>query len=603
MKKILLSALMSLGLVAMVASCDKSPQPIDVQSVKVEPETLEMTMGDAPVQLTATVKPSNADNTDVVWTVTAASTEGCVTVDEDGLVSAVSEGTATVVASAADGSNLSSGCKVTVKKATVDITEINIPEELTIEEGLDATLEFEILPENATNKTLEWSVVDAAPEGCVLVSQEGLVSGVMEGTAKVVATATDGSEVSASCAVVVEKAVILVSEITLGSELALVVNGTEQLSATVLPEDATNKDVVWSVENVAPEGCVTVDEAGLVTAVAVGTADVVATAADGSEVSASCAVTVNPILVTSIAIAPESVTLLVGATETLVATVAPENATFSTVTWSVKDGASDVCSVDENGLVSALAAGSAVVVATAGDNSGITAECTVTVEAPVYAVGDLYPNAENPIGVVFCIENDGVNGKVVALTDIADMSWGAADVDTGADQLNGLVNIASVQAADATFEAFPVFGAINELNAEGTTYAADSKGVWYLPAIKELRQLYAGMSGLVWVDGEGGGIVDGVVTDWGNGYSGMVSYSTPYEEKALYEANRADFNSIIKGAGGSEITYMNGNFWSSTQCYAGQAGYVYCFECYSATTISNSSKTDTSNLARLVMAF
>ncbi len=599
MKKFFLSALTCLGLVALVSSCEKTPEPINVQSVEISPKTLEMTEGDTPVQLTVTVAPSNADNIEVVWSVL---TEGCVTVDEEGMVSAVSEGTATVVATSVDGSNISGECKVTVKKATVDVAQITIPEEITIEEGLNATLEATILPENATNKTLEWGVVDATPEGCVLVSAEGVVSGVKEGTAKVVATAADGSEVSASCAVTVEKAEVFVSEIALDSELALIINGTAQLTATVLPEDATNKELAWSVENDVPAGCVTVDEAGLVTAVAVGTANVVATSTDGSEVSASCAVTVNPIVVTSIAIAPENVTLLVGATETLVATVAPENATFSAVTWSVKD-ASDVCSVDENGVVTALAAGSATVVATATDNSGVTAECVITVEAPIYAVGDLFPNAENPIGVVYYIENGGVNGKVIALNDFVGMSWGSPDIETGIDQLNGLVNMASVQAADAVFASFPAFTSINNLNAPGTVYTAESKNVWYMPAIKELRQLYASMSGLIWVDGEGGGIVDGVVTDWGNGYNGMTSWDTPYEEKAAYEANRASFNSIIIGAGGSEFTYKNGNFWSSTQCYEGQAGYVYCFECYSATTISNTSKTETSNLVRPIMAF
>ena len=134
----------------------------------------------------------------------------------------------------------------------------------------------------------------------------------------------------------------------------------------------TNKSVTWTSSN---EEVATVDENGMITAVKVGEATITATTTDGTNLSASCKVIVNPTLVTSISLDKTDIELEVTQTATLVATVTPSNATDQTVIWTTSDAS--VATVS-NGVVTAVKAGTATITATAG---GYSATCVVTVEA------------------------------------------------------------------------------------------------------------------------------------------------------------------------------------------------------------------------------
>ena len=126
-------------------------------------------------------------------------------------------------------------------------------------------------------------------EEVATVDENGLVTAVSAGEANITATAVDGSGVTATCKVTI--APKLVTSVTLDeSELTIEKGFTEQLTATVAPDDADNLSLAWTSDN---EEVATVDENGLVTAVGEGTATITATANDGSGVSASCVVTVT----------------------------------------------------------------------------------------------------------------------------------------------------------------------------------------------------------------------------------------------------------------------------------------------------------------------
>ena len=160
------------------------------------------------------------------------------------------------------------------------------------------------------------------------------------------------------------------------TSLTLTVGGTASLAATVSPADATDKTVTWSSSN---ESVATVKN-GTVTAVAVGSATITAKA--GSK-SATCSVTVSAkeVPVTGITLEPTSVTIEVGQTAKLSATVSPADATNATVTWSSSD--ESVATVS-NGTVTAVAVGSTTITATAG---GKSATCSVTAkEIPVTGI-------------------------------------------------------------------------------------------------------------------------------------------------------------------------------------------------------------------------
>ncbi len=166
------------------------------------------------------------------------------------------------------------------------------------------------------------------------------------------------------------------------------------LTPTITPSNATDKSVTW--ESSAP-GVATVDTNGKVTAVAEGTATITVTTADGGK-TATCEVTVTPPAktpVTSVTLDKTRLTLDVGGSDTLTATVKPDDATNKAVTWSTSN--EKVATVN-NGVVTAVGAGTATITAAASDGSGKTATCTVTVNGPVLPPQPSDPAPSQPTG-------------------------------------------------------------------------------------------------------------------------------------------------------------------------------------------------------------
>lgn len=148
----------------------------------------------------------------------------------------------------------------------------------------------------ADNNPTSWSVTNGTlPDGLTLNSDgtiTGTPSAVGSSTFTVTATNKDSGSDSKALTLTINPAPILVTGVTLNkSELALYTGGSATLTATVQPDDATNKAVNWSSSN---EAVATVDTNGKVTAKAAGEATITATAADGSGKSATCTVTVKP---------------------------------------------------------------------------------------------------------------------------------------------------------------------------------------------------------------------------------------------------------------------------------------------------------------------
>jgi len=152
--------------------------------------------------------------------------------------------------------------------------------------GGSETLTASVQPSNASNLAVNWSSSNTA---AATVSSSGLVTAVAAGTAVITVTTADGG-FKANCTVTVTAATVPVTGINLNkNSLSLHVNGTETLIATVLPANATNRNVNWSSSNPA---VATVNASGLVTAVSTGTAVITARTADGN-FSATANVTVN----------------------------------------------------------------------------------------------------------------------------------------------------------------------------------------------------------------------------------------------------------------------------------------------------------------------
>lgn len=162
--------------------------------------------------------------------------------------------------------------------------------------------------------------------------------------------------------------------------VSLTEGGTQTLTATVSPSNATNKSVTWKSSS---DTVATVSGSGVVTAKAVGTATITVTTADGGK-TATCSVTVSAapqtgdVRVTGVTVTPTSATLTAGETTTLTATVSPSNAANKNVNWSSSD--TTVATVSGSGVVTAKAAGTATITVSTADG-GKTATCAVKVNA------------------------------------------------------------------------------------------------------------------------------------------------------------------------------------------------------------------------------
>ena len=180
--------------------------------------------------------------------------------------------------------------------------------------------------------------------------------------------------------------IVSVTELSLNkTDITLTVGEDAMLVATVKPSNASDKTVIWQSSN---ESVAMVSSSGKVLAVAVGTATV--TAKSGN-VMARCSVTVmeKAVAVTSITLNKSSFTLTEGNTETLVATVKPDNATDKTVTWTSSNTA--VATVDAGGKVTAVKNGSATITAKAGN---VTTTCSVTVSSKDVNAGGIEGTGE-----------------------------------------------------------------------------------------------------------------------------------------------------------------------------------------------------------------
>lgn len=230
-----------------------------------------------------------------------------------------------------------------------------------------------VTPTDAKEKGVTYSSSDPK---IATVSEEGLVRAVAIGTAKIIATAKDGSGVKGEVTIEVE-ATPVESIVVSATDLEIVVGGTTTVSATVSPEAATDKSFTWSSENTE---LATVSETGLVTGVGIGKVKIIATANDGSGVVGNVEINVlkAPVAVTTLNVQLDKTELLVGETANATVAVVPEDADNKSVTWSSSD--ESIATVSEEGLVTGVNNGTVKIIATANDGSGVTGEATLSVK-------------------------------------------------------------------------------------------------------------------------------------------------------------------------------------------------------------------------------
>lgn len=190
---------------------------------------------------------------------------------------------------------------------------------------------------------------------------------------------------------------VAVSGISLDqTTLSIVAGETGTLKVSVAPEDATDKSVTWTTSEPT---IATVSNTGVVTAIKAGSATITVTSVADNTKEATCEVTITaaPIAVTSITLNKTTTSIIKSAKETLIATVAPAEATNKVVTWSSSN--TSIATVNATtGEVEGKAIGEATIIATSTENTSITGTCKVTVienKTIEWAKGNLVANGAN----------------------------------------------------------------------------------------------------------------------------------------------------------------------------------------------------------------
>ncbi|WP_010182069.1 Ig-like domain-containing protein [Aquimarina agarilytica] len=259
----------------------------------------------------------------------------------------------------------------------VPVTDIQVtPVDVNIRPGETFNLNASIIPSNATTQAITWTTSNST---IAIVNGAGVVTGISEGTVTAEVTTQDGGLVGISTVRVsgtpvaptdtsidVEAVSISPREATVG------VGETVELNGAIIPFNATVQSIGWATSN---SSVAQVDNLGVVTAVSTGTTTITATTLEGEKTDAVViTVTDNSggsadpaVSVTGLNVSPATITIGIGEVECLKGTVAPANASNGAVNWSSNN--TDVVLVNNSGVITGVANGTATITATSRDGS------------------------------------------------------------------------------------------------------------------------------------------------------------------------------------------------------------------------------------------
>ncbi len=402
---------------------------ISVSGVSVDESTVSIVNG-LTATVVATVSPANATDKSVTW----SSDETSIATVDNGVITALGVGTATITVTTIDGSHTA---EVTVTVTPILVSSVSVDEStVSIVDGLTATILATVSPANATDKSVTWSSSDAQ---VATVDQSGEITAVGEGTANITVTTQDASNITETIVVTVTAGTVSVTGVSIsGSATISIVDGsTASVTATIVPANATDNSVTWSSSD---DQVATVDN-GVITAAGAGTATITVTTIDGSH-TATVAVTVTPILVSGVSVSSATVGIVSGSTETVTATVEPANAANKGLMWSSSDD--QVATVNQSGEITAVGVGTADITVTTSDGSNITKTIVVTVTAGTVSVTGVSISGSATISIV-----DGSTAPVTATIAPANatnnsVTWSSSDAQVATVDQSGEITALGV---------------------------------------------------------------------------------------------------------------------------------------------------------------
>ncbi len=342
------------------------PEKIELTVIVIDSILINYTSATIYIGSTLDMKAETTNSNIVEWT---TSDEKVATVDEDGVVTGIKEGTAIITATQiVNGVIKTASCHLTVRQGVTEVTLEPAEKEMAIGDNL--TINAKVKP-NMNGVSLKWV---SSNDKIVTVLTSGDLSATVKavGPGEAVISAVNQENVIVGfCMITVYEPI---TKITLSpTEVkAPVADGWIQLHATIEPKAATEQKVVWTSTN---PSVATVDEKGIVTYKKPGQTTIIVTSRTDATISAMCHVEVLK-SVTGIKLDKTTHDMFVGETFRLTYKITPDGVSNGAVTWSSSN--SSVVSVDQSGMLSARGVGTAVVMVKTKDG-GYTAICTVNV--------------------------------------------------------------------------------------------------------------------------------------------------------------------------------------------------------------------------------
>ena len=373
---------------------------IKAKSVSFENSEYNITSAGQKINVNASVLPEKTNNKTLEY---KTSNEKIAVVDGEGNVTPVGNGTCQITATTTDGSNLQAKCNVNVDIKPIKVTGIKIRDKSYTIISLNQTPSFRttITPSNATNKEVKWT---SSNENIAVVSENGIVTPVKNGTCKIIATTTDGTNLSASIDITVDFKVTSISFSTKSYTITSV-NQTPSFREKISPSNAANKSVKWTSSN---ENVAKVSTTGVIKPVKNGTCKIIATTTDGTNLSASIDITVD-IKATKITLDKTNINLTNEKySDKITAKIEPSEASDKVKYTSSNE---KVAKVKEDGTVIAVGKGNCIITATTTDGTNLSAKCNVTSEVE-YQKGDVNRDGKvNTLDVYYAMKGI-VNGTL-----------------------------------------------------------------------------------------------------------------------------------------------------------------------------------------------
>ncbi len=373
---------------------------IKAKSVSFENSEYNITSAGQKINVNASVLPEKTNNKTLEY---KSSNKKIAVVDGEGNVTPVGNGTCQITATTTDGSNLQARCNVNVDIKPIKVTGIKIRDKSYTIISLNQTPSFRITitPSNATNKEVKWT---SSNENIAVVSENGIVTPVKNGTCKIIATTTDGTNLSASIDITVDFKVTSISFSTKSYTITSV-NQTPSFREKISPSNAANKSVKWTSSN---ENVAKVSTTGVIKPVKNGTCKIIATTTDGTNLSASIDITVD-IKATKITLDKTNINLTNEKySDKITAKIEPSEASDKVKYTSSNE---KVAKVKEDGTVIAVGKGNCIITATTTDGTNLSAKCNVTSEVE-YQKGDVNRDGKvNTLDVYYAMKGI-VNGTL-----------------------------------------------------------------------------------------------------------------------------------------------------------------------------------------------